>query len=196
MLSLGLPLFKGLGARFWDSKAEKNRWLPNWMNFRKFGPEFTHFTSQKIRNLMKFGWNLTPIDNHGTTALTSASAVGALRIHQSDVVDWLTTGTGAAVVPAGQLLRTSSAFSALYLHGHGTPQEYSWGVWMSMLMGKQRRRSREQKGAALLQPAGVIRSCAAAANKGRGGRNEKIRASRMGLTVLYREEAIVGRFGH
>jgi hypothetical protein len=47
-------------------------------------------TSQKNRNLVKFGQVLTEIENHGITALASASMVGGLLVpHLSDVVDAL-----------------------------------------------------------------------------------------------------------
>jgi hypothetical protein len=79
--------------RFWDSKSRKIRCLPHWTNFgnfEKFEPGFTCLTSQKIRNLVKFGQILTEIENNGTTALASASMVGGLLVpHLSDVVDAL-----------------------------------------------------------------------------------------------------------
>ena len=61
---------RGVGARFWDSKVEKFRSLPNWTNFgnfRNFGPNFSWVDQSNNLNfhriLTKIWWILTEFFN-------------------------------------------------------------------------------------------------------------------------------------
>jgi len=83
---------QGCFAQGFGIQNLKKKLVPvEWTNFEKFGPGFTRLTSQKIRNLVKFGQILTEIEKqwYYSPCQCIYGQRGLCIPHLSDVVDVL-----------------------------------------------------------------------------------------------------------